>query len=42
MDVDVVVPANLNYLFQNLPDDLDSLKEKTAIVMAGGLDEGCS
>jgi hypothetical protein len=42
MDVDVVVLANLNYLFQNLPDDLESLKEKPTFVMAGGLEEGCA
>jgi hypothetical protein len=34
MDVDVIIQANLNHLFQNLPTDSDPLKNITLIVMA--------
>jgi lipopolysaccharide biosynthesis glycosyltransferase len=34
MDTDVVVQANLNHLFENLPDDSGSMKETPIFVMA--------
>jgi lipopolysaccharide biosynthesis glycosyltransferase len=42
LDVDVIVLANLNHLFQDLPHDLESLEDKPLMIMAGGEDGGCS
>jgi hypothetical protein len=40
LDVDVIVLANLNHLFQDLPHDLESLEDKPLMIMAGAEDGG--